>query len=228
MLNVLKPGTPLPRNEDGSLAPRQVTAGWAILHIPLSDGRRQVLAFVLPGDSVGLRARERPLNRVQAQALTNLQLAQYPPPGDNGAAACSLFGAAVAEESLLVDHIVKLGRKTAYERTIHTLLEIHDRLAAVGMVENGAFDFPPTQEVLADALGLSIVHVNRVLKQLRQEGMIAIAHRRLILLDRRRMQARCDYASTFLATSLRAIAFAARADTPSFPPGEPETRELKS
>ena len=59
---------------------------------------------------------------------------------------------------MLVNHVLNLGRRTAYERTAHLFLELHDRLGAVGLSNDGVFDFPPTQEVLADALGLSAVH----------------------------------------------------------------------
>ena len=201
-LEVLKAGDDLPRTACGALAPRVVAEGWAILYVTLSERRRQILGFLLPGDSVGALASERPLNRAQARALTRLRLATHPLLDESVSPAPSrLFGVAIQEERLLVDHIVRLGQQTAFERTIHLLLELHDRLAASGLADNGAFNFPVTQEVLADALGLSIVHVNRVLQRLRREGMIEIKHQRLALLDPTRMRSNCDYASSFVATS---------------------------
>jgi CRP-like cAMP-binding protein len=67
---------------------------------------------------------------------------------------------------------MRLGRQSAYERLIHLLLEFLDRLKANGAAEDGSFVMPFTQEVLSDALGLSTVHTNRVLQQLRRERLI--------------------------------------------------------
>jgi len=155
----LSAGEALTRTAAGALAPRTVVEGWAIRYAMLSDGRRQILGFVLPGDSVGLFAPERALNRAEARALTYLRLVEPPPIDGAGATAANPFlEIAFQEECLLVNHVLNLGRRTAYERTAHLFLELHDRLGAVGLSNDGVFDFPPTQEVLADALGLSAVH----------------------------------------------------------------------
>ncbi len=82
------------------------------------------------------------------------------------------FGPGTLDEASLLDHIVRLGRQTAYERMAHLLLELRWRLAEVGLGDERKFPLPLTQEVLADALGLSIVHVNRTLQQLRREGLL--------------------------------------------------------
>jgi CRP-like cAMP-binding protein len=76
------------------------------------------------------------------------------------------------EETFLSNQVMRLGRQSAYERLIHLLLEFHDRLKAKGAVEDGSFVMPFTQEVLSDALGLSTVHTNRILQQLRRERLI--------------------------------------------------------
>jgi CRP-like cAMP-binding protein len=70
------------------------------------------------------------------------------------------------------DHIVRLGRLTAYERVAHLVLDIRDRLALVGLAAPDSFPPPLTQETLADVLGLSSVHVNRMLQQLRRDGLV--------------------------------------------------------
>ena len=76
----------------------------------------------------------------------------------------------IYETLSLQDQVVRLGRQTAYERMVHLLLELRERLDTVDMVINNVFPMPLTQEVLADALGLSIVHVNRTLQQIRRDG----------------------------------------------------------
>jgi len=76
---------------------------------------------------------------------------------------------------------------------INLLLEFHDRLAAAGLVEDGSFMLPFTQEVLSDALGLSTVHTNRTLQQLRRENLIETHLNQMRLLDRARLAAAADY-----------------------------------
>jgi CRP-like cAMP-binding protein len=72
---------------------------------------------------------------------------------------------------------------------------LHDRLSMVGMVSDGSFAFPLTQEMLADALGLSVVHVSRTMKQLREADLVHIRDGRLQLRHRRRLSALSEYAS---------------------------------
>jgi CRP-like cAMP-binding protein len=76
-------------------------------------------------------------------------------------------------EAWLLNQLMRCGRQSAYERVAHLVMEIHHRLSFVGLANGKSFAMPLTQEVLADALGLSIVHLNRTLQQLRREGMIA-------------------------------------------------------
>jgi CRP-like cAMP-binding protein len=78
------------------------------------------------------------------------------------------------QEARLLDSLVRLGRQTAYERVAHLLLELHRRLSVVGLAYDQRFSMPLTQEVLSDALGLSVVHVNRILQQLRREHLIEL------------------------------------------------------
>ncbi|MGZ9114965.1 MAG: Crp/Fnr family transcriptional regulator, partial [Brevundimonas sp.] len=92
--------------------------------------------------------------------------------------------AAGMDEAWLMDQIVRLGRLTAYERLSHLILELRCRLAAVDHTnDTGGLSFPPTQEVLGDATGLSLVHVNRTLRQLREDGMIGLRNGRLTIHD---------------------------------------------
>jgi CRP-like cAMP-binding protein len=81
----------------------------------------------------------------------------------------------VQEASIYAEHIIDIGRRTPLERLAHLLLEIHSRLAMVGMAEETAFDLPFTQELMSDALGLSVPHLNRTMAKLRAEGLITVA-----------------------------------------------------
>ncbi len=203
-LENLRPGQSLPRTAHDLLAPRLITAGWACRYVTLQGGRRQILGFVLPGDTIGQSPPDRPLNRAQALALTQVRLshARLRLSSDDRDAP-SPTEIAIEEERQLLDHIVRLGRQTAYERTLHLLLELHERLAAIGLADGEAFEFPLTQEVLADALGLSVVHINRTLQRLRRERLLVLHHGRVTLLELPRMKENCDYGG---AAAMRASA----------------------
>ncbi|HEX2561897.1 Crp/Fnr family transcriptional regulator [Phenylobacterium sp.] len=175
---------------------RILVSGWASRRRVMSDGARQIFSFVLPGDPCEGRRR----GAVSLVALTPVETVEAP--GLFQAAEDSLLHAGLAEafeamreeeERLLLDHIVRLGRLTAYERMAHLLLELRDRLARVGLAEERRLPMPLTQETLADALGLSIVHVNRTIQQLRREGLIELRSGIAVLHDPDALAELCAY-----------------------------------
>jgi len=155
----------------------------------LPDGRRQIFSFLLPGDGVGLDRRSG-AELCTITALTAVESIDAEPLLDAvqaGAApglARALAAAAELEQARLFDHMVRLGRQTAYERVAHFLLELQRRLETAGLGDGRRFPLPLTQEIMADALGLSIVHVNRTLQQLRRERLIELRSGVAILLER--------------------------------------------
>jgi CRP-like cAMP-binding protein len=82
---------------------------------------------------------------------------------------------------------LNLGQRSAYERLAHLLVELYVRLEAVHRAHNGRCDFPLTQNDLADATGLTAVHVNRTLQELRRDGLIELERKQLQILDLERM-----------------------------------------
>lgn len=160
--------------------PKVLLSGWAARCRVLPDGRRQIFTFVLPGDAIGLCPRAEPIALSTTIGLTPTVTADAGPLAEAAferaeefpgiASAVTIAG--LLEDASLLDHIVRLGRMTAYERMAHLLLELRWRLMAVGLGDERRFPMPLTQEVLADALGLSIVHVNRTLQHLRHEGLL--------------------------------------------------------
>lgn len=150
--------------------PLLLIAGWAARVRLLSDGRRQFLSFLLPGDLVGMSGQSRPLAVSTVVALTDVVCCPAPPadglPGLTEAYAVSR----ALEEGHLLHQIVRLGRLNAQDRIADLMLELHGRLTLAGLADRNGFAFPLTQEVLADALGLTSVHVNRMLQALRRSG----------------------------------------------------------
>jgi len=199
---------------------RFVVAGWAACQRVLPDGRRQIFRLILPGDGLGLHERGSPAVPWTVVALTALEtvdaqaLVEAAEAGRSTALSQALVGAALSEEQLLLDHLVRLGQQTAYERVAHFLLELQRRLQVAGLGDSRRFPLPLTQEILADALGLSIVHVNRTLQQLRREGLIELRSRVAILLEPGTLHdiASCEHA---LAPRFGAAAKGQVANTPA-------------
>ncbi len=156
---------------------RLIVSGSAAAGKFLPDGRRQLLRLLLPGDVVGgLGLRDEGLVIV---ALTELKTVDTGPlysalntPSPAHAALRAAWGQAQrAAQRRLVQHAVRLGRYSAYERMADFLLEFHDQQHRAGLPNQAAI-YLPTQEVLADFLGLSIVHVNRTLQQMRRDRLL--------------------------------------------------------
>lgn len=171
-----------------------VRDGCAARYKLLRNGKRQIVNFLLPGDVVGLPGSflDRAANSVIAITDMKLQV-------------CSLeafvglcyrqpkFGLvlswlAVQEAANYAERVIDVGRRTPTERLAHFLLEIHCRLAMVGAAAEHAFTLPFTQEMMSDALGLSVPHLNRTLGKLRAEGLIAVNERRVEFLDLKALQ----------------------------------------
>ncbi|HEX8233373.1 MAG TPA: Crp/Fnr family transcriptional regulator [Caulobacteraceae bacterium] len=161
---------------------RIIVSGWGCRMRLLPDGRRQIFMILLPGDAIGLCARPEPLALSTTVALTRLETVDASSIaeaiGSDSAAHAGLSAAVKVssgvEEAGLLDHITRLGRQTAFERTAHLLLELRHRLNIAGLADGRRFPLPLTQEVLSDVLGLSIVHVNRTIQQLRRENLIVL------------------------------------------------------
>jgi CRP-like cAMP-binding protein len=170
-------------------SPRYLISGWAARVRELSDGRRQLVQLVLPGDALAPHLHIRHqlqtvqcLNMVQTVDGGAIRLAARDPARFPGIAAAVELAAA-HDRALLMDQVARLGRQTAFERMASMLLELRYRFQPVGLVLGDSFAFPLTQESIGDLLGLSLVHVNRTLQLMRHQKMISLKQGRLTLLD---------------------------------------------
>lgn len=102
------------------------------------------------------------------------------------------------DEAILMEHLVGIGRRDAKERTAHLLLELHARFKLVKMTSSSSFACPLTQYLLGDALGLSAVHVNRVLRELREDGLVTFQHGEVEFHDLKGLIALADFDSDYL------------------------------
>jgi CRP-like cAMP-binding protein len=194
-------GTHVYTEGDSAVRPWIVGAGWACRLRVLPDGRRQIVGFFLPGDTIGLNELQHPAVQSTILAMTPLKLlnagrlAEAIGRADetlrNIAQACRLE--LVCKQAQLLDHVMRLGRLTALERMAHLILELHDRMQDAGLAHDGRFALPLTQSQFGEALGLSLVHVNRTIQQLRRDRLIELRSGSVAILDRERLDLLCDY-----------------------------------
>lgn len=161
--------------------------GWACRYRELSDGRRQIVAFCLPGDLCDDRVLALQRMDHSLGSLTDVALGQVSPAAlENLCAAHPRIARAVAwssqvQASLQREWTVNLGQRDAVGRVAHLLCEIHLRLRLVGLAGPEGCEMPLTQAELGDATGLSTVHVNRVLQELRAARLIVLKDRALTI-----------------------------------------------
>jgi CRP-like cAMP-binding protein len=177
----------------GDAAPELYTlySGWAFRFKTLPDGRRQILNFLLPGDLLGLQAAMFDAALHGIDALTEVQLCALP-----RRQVLSLFGQMPAlafdvawlgsrEESIVNENLTSAGRRSASERVAALIVALYKRAGALGLVAEQTFAFPLTQQHIADALGLSLVHTNKTLARLRRMGMFTRVNGMLTLTNPR-------------------------------------------
>ncbi|CAN7251152.1 Crp/Fnr family transcriptional regulator [Phenylobacterium sp. LjRoot225] len=185
----IQPGASISSGPAGRERTIVVVSGWVSETRILPDGRRQIFSFLLPGDVAAMTHASNIGNRGLV-ALTNVEIADAGALGGGEAGegpGAWLTDASRRREERLFEQIVRIGRLSAKERVLNLLLELYDRLDAIGLVKESAFRIPLTQEVFADALGLSVVHINRTLQQLRREGMVTMGRGTVMLHDRQRL-----------------------------------------
>lgn len=166
-----------------------IVDGWAARYKQLPDGARQIVAFLIPGDFCDLHTAVLGHMDHSIVAITQCHVAFIPSSemdeltSNHNGLTKALWWGTLVDEAVLRSWIVNHGRRDAYHRIAHLICELHLRLKLVGLVNDGRFDLPLTQEDLADATGLTAVHTNRTLQRLRKEGLIQLESRALTVLD---------------------------------------------
>ncbi|MEQ9345772.1 MAG: Crp/Fnr family transcriptional regulator [Thalassospira sp.] len=152
--------------------------GWVSSYKLLPDGTRQIIDFQLPGDFLGLRSLLLRTSDHSFEAITNVTVAEISAKHIFEAfekaprLAAAVLWAASRDEAMIVEHLINIGRRSAITRTAHFLLELGARLRLIGIGSKEGYPCPLSQYLLADALGLSAIHINRVLRQLREQNLL--------------------------------------------------------
>lgn len=178
--------------------------GFACRYKSLQDGRRQIVAFHIPGDVVDLPGLLLGEMDYGIGTLTPAKVALIPHATVSGWTRTHpglmrlLWRDTLIEAAMFREWMVNVGRRTARERTAHLLCELVMRLRAAGFARGYACDLPITQVELADALGLSNVHVNRTLQELRGDGLIDLGGGILVVRDWDRLEAAAEFDPRYL------------------------------
>jgi CRP-like cAMP-binding protein len=189
----LPPRHDIVREGDTPDAVHLLVDGFACRYKVLPDGRRQIIAHFIPGDFCNLRAfilaeMDHNVGTLSPATLATIKRKKLIRLTDDFPRITQAFWwSAMVDEAITREWIVNVGSRTATERVAHLICEHFLRMQAVGLVVGTSVQMPITQSELADALGLSTVHVNRTLQQLRADGLIALRGKMLTILDLRRL-----------------------------------------
>lgn len=200
----IAPRRDLLREGDSPRYVHLVLEGWACRYKTLPDGRRQIVSFFLPGDFCDLNVYVLKEIDHSVGAITRLRVADIAREEMEAVTAThpritqalwwyELVAAAVQREWTL-----NLGQRSAYERLAHLLVELFLRLDVVGLTRGDSCDLPLTQNDIADASGLTAVHVNRTLQELRRAGLIVLQGRTLTIPDMAALQSAAMFNANYL------------------------------
>jgi len=183
--------------------------GWACSFRDLEDGTRQVLDVYVPGDIVGLRQFSFRKHITSVTMLSDAELCAFPRHHLNDIFSSSLLLCSIMfmitsrDQAILLERLVNLGRRSAREKLAHFLVELSHRLRRTNTYIENHLSLPLSQSVLADALGLSAVHVSRTFQEFRQEGLLNTGNSHLELIDIKALAAVAGFDEFYLESPIK-------------------------
>jgi CRP-like cAMP-binding protein len=204
ILRTLEPGTYVIREGDPPKQCAVLVSGFAFRQKITADGARQIIGIHIAGDMLDLQNLHLSVSDHNVQTLTRADVA-FIQRSDLQALARAhpaieraFFVDALVDSSIFREWVVNVGRRNAKARVAHVLCEMARRLDAIGMVEDYGYELPMTQEQLADAVGLTSVHVNRTLRVLDEEGLILRSKRNVRFPNWERLRIVADFNERYL------------------------------
>lgn len=181
-----------------------VVEGFVCRYKVVADGRRQIMSFHTTGDLPDLHSLHLPVLDDSIAALVPTRMAFIPHPAiehlvrHNPTIANALWRMTLIDASIFREWMLGLGRRSAYQRVAHLLCETAFRLKQVGLGDERGYAFPITQSELGDALGISTVHANRVVQELRRNQLIIWHGATVTILDWEGLQLAADFDPAYL------------------------------
>lgn len=203
----IEPSTYLVREGEKPARCAFILSGFTYRQKLTSNGARQIVSLQIPGEFVDLQNLWLNESDHNVQALTRTQIADIDIAalraivGARPAIATAMWRTSLIDSSIFREWIVNIGRRDAHTRVGHLLCEFSLRLESAGIATTGAYDLPMTQEQLGDTVGLTPVHVNRVLKALAQRGLIERDRRQIRIVDWAGLRDASDFNPRYLHLS---------------------------
>jgi CRP-like cAMP-binding protein len=183
--------------------------GWAARYEVLDNGARQITAFLLPGDFCDIHVAVLGHMDHGIVALTDCRVA-YADAAEvehvtrsTPTLTRAFWWTTLVDVAILRQWIINNGRRTAVQAIAHLLCELHARMTMAGQVTEATFSLPLTQEELADATGMTVVHMNRVLQQLRSAGLIEKSQKTLTVVDVAALREAAGFDDAYLHLGIR-------------------------
>lgn len=202
-VRVVEPETDLVREGSPTGSVRLIVDGIALRYKTLPQGRRQIIAFLLAGDTCDLQVPILGVMDHGIRTLTRCHVAYISQGVVDGwterpRVLRALWWATLVDEAILREWIVNLGARRADERVAHLLVELLHRLRTVGLATDKGYALPLSQEKLGECTGLSAVHVNRVLTKLRKAGLVSFQRHRVAVDDLDALQEMSGFDPSYL------------------------------
>src|SRR5215510_2285337 len=185
--------------------------GWLMRYKVLHSGARQILDFILPGETFGLqacvfRSSLYSVVTITPASLTTIPFDMIDTMLEQGLhVSKALLWSAICESARLGEHVIDSSRRSAYERLSHFFLELFVRLKRAGLTVGMSFQAPLTQELIGDALGLTAIHVNRTLRSLREDKLVTVDGKKVTIVDFEALSLLSDFENSYLGEDARAF-----------------------
>ena len=195
---------PLIRERDPADMTCLILSGWAYRYKTLRDGRRQIVGIMLPGDMCGLHGFLQLTADHTIEALSDALVALIPSRDIRASLereprlTFALWRSSLIDEGIAREWLLNIGQRNAVSRLAHLLCELWTRASQIGLVEDGSLLMPLTQTDMAEATGLTAVHVNRMFKSLREERLVVFKGRQFIPQNLPALMACADFDPTYL------------------------------
>jgi CRP-like cAMP-binding protein len=186
-----------------------ILEGFACRYKLLPNGERQIMAYLVPGDICDLHVSILGEMDHAISTLSRCKVVLIPRgiiedlTENHGRINRALWWATLVDEATLREWLVNMGRRPADKQLAHLLCELLVRLQAVGLATENSYEFPVTQAELAETLGITTVHVNRMLQQLRKDGLLTLQGNRLIIMDVDGLKKFADFDQNYLHLTRR-------------------------
>lgn len=182
---------------------RLILDGMACRYKMTEDGRRHIMAYLVPGDLCDyhifiLKEMDHAICTLADSVVVDIPREVILEMLSRPALARAFWWMTLVDEATLREWLVNLGQRGAEERIAHLFCELHLRLRSVGLADGGRFSLPITQTELGDTMGISAVHVNRALQSLRGEGLISFKAKVVVIKDLERLKKICGFNPNYL------------------------------